>query len=556
MQLFYVRERIDYIVADNDMQCPVCFLPPEKDQLENKKITTDRLYFVSDPMLQNIVAFLRKINKTDAISLASAESKKEIFGQPQFPLHINDRRDNLEPLPYPQEKIEALKKKEKIRAAILVGNDEHPINSDHLAAELDMLHRKLSAIFPCVEMDVYCHRLPRDFTAYLSVNAVTNIYQMPAGLHMLMQYDLYADLTNIRESSGFREALDSLIDVLNLPAQADESYCECRPPEDLVSVIIPTYNRSGFLKQAVESVLNQTYKNLELLIVDDGSPDDTRTIIEQYAAQDTRVRYLEQKNSGVSVARNRGISDSNGEYLLFLDDDDMLLPHAVQKMHSYIKRQPADLKLVYGDAFLYHQNENRNVLTDLPSVGDKPGLYYQFLKGNPILSVFVLVEKKAVLEAGMFDPRFICGQDFDLWMKIILSHRIAKLRIPVAFYRVHGAQRVSNIARVRYYCDCVALKMLQDISPADLFPGKTDKEELAEELEALARSVLKTDTAYPHLDTALEIVRLAQKEHLTEKRQEYIAYLEREIPAILKKSFNTELRATGGLPAIERVLGE
>lgn len=555
MNLFYVRERIEYLVAHGDMQCPICFLPPEKDQLETRKINTGRLYFVSDPMLQNIVAYLRKINKTDVISLASAESRKEIFGQTQFPLCISDMCDDPVSSPYPQAKIEGLKKKDRIRIAILVGNDDHPAHADHLAAELDMLHRKLSAVFLCVEIDVYCHRLPRDFSAYLSVSAVTNIDQMPAGLNKLMQYDLYADLTEIEEGSDFREGLASFLEALYMPAQAAEGHrkdpfkvtsAACRHPEELVSVIIPTHNRSGLLRQAVESVLNQTHRKLELLIVDDGSTDDSKKVIEEYAGQDRRVIFLQQENAGVSAARNRGISSARGKYLLFLDDD-MLLPHALQKMLSFLKSRSKDVKLVYGDAFRYHQHENRKVLSDLPSVGDKPGLYLQFLMGNPILSVFVLVEKKAVLEAGMFDPRFICGQDFDLWMKIILKQRIAKLRIPVALYRVHEAQRVSNRARVRYYSDCVALKLLQAIEPGELFPEKRRKEELANALEGLARSVLRTDTAYPHLDTALEIVRLAQREYPTGKRQAYITYLEREIPVILKDEFDSELRATNSM---------
>jgi len=552
MQLLYVRERIDYTVAHGDIQCLICFLPPDKGRIEAGRLTADRLYFVSDLMLQTVIGNLRKINKADAIAVVSNVNRQELLSQPQFPLCIGGMSDAPVSPACIKNIIGVLKKKNRIRVAILAGNDDQPDDADHLSVELDMLHRKLSAVSPCVEIDVYCHRLPRDFSAYLSVNAVTNIYQMPSGLNKLMQYDLYADLTGMNAITAFREGLAFFLEVMNMPVQAPEInpgpteviLAGCSDPEDLVSVIIPTYNRSGFLKQAVESVLNQTYRNLELLIIDDGSTDDTRPVIEQYARRDLRVRYLEQENAGVPAARNRGISSSRGDYLLFLDDDDMLLPYAVQKMLSFLKQQGEDVKLVYGDAFFYHQDGGRKVLSDLPSIADRTGLYRQFLGGDPILSVFVMVEKNAVLEAGMFDPSFHYCQDYDLWMKILLRHRIAKLRIPVAIYRVHEAQRVKNRALVRFYSDCVALKLLQAIKPGDLFPEITGKKELADALEGLSRSVLGGKTAFPHFDTALELVRLAQKEHPTEKRQVHLENLEREIPVILKNNFQCELRAS------------
>ncbi len=91
----------------------------------------------------------------------------------------------------------------------------------------------------------------------------------------------------------------------------------------LISVIIPTYNRANFLGEAIESVLSQTYKNLEVIIIDDGSTDDTRQLIEKYT--DKRIIYLYQEHGGTSAARNKGIQEAKGEYIAFLDSDDIWL---------------------------------------------------------------------------------------------------------------------------------------------------------------------------------------------------------------------------------------
>src|SRR5262245_47409787 len=94
-------------------------------------------------------------------------------------------------------------------------------------------------------------------------------------------------------------------------------------PRGLVSVLVPTYNRSKLVRRAVESALAQSYRRLEVLVVDDGSSDDTRQVIE---GMDPRVRYIRQANAGVSAARNRGIAEARGEFVAFLDSDDEWLP--------------------------------------------------------------------------------------------------------------------------------------------------------------------------------------------------------------------------------------
>src|ERR1044071_7280152 len=103
-----------------------------------------------------------------------------------------------------------------------------------------------------------------------------------------------------------------------------------------VSVIIPCYNHAHFLRDAIESVLNQTYSHYEILVVDDGSTDDSATVAESYS----KVRCVRQANQGLSAARNRGIRESQSEYLVFLDADDRLLPRALEIGVRELARRP------------------------------------------------------------------------------------------------------------------------------------------------------------------------------------------------------------------------
>ena len=114
---------------------------------------------------------------------------------------------------------------------------------------------------------------------------------------------------------------------------------------DLISVIIPVYNVEEYLCRCVDSVLDQTYRNTEILLVDDGSPDNCPAICDEYARQDARVRVLHQENKGLSGARNAGIDVAKGQWLAFVDSDDYLAPDFLERLLEACERTGSDLSV-------------------------------------------------------------------------------------------------------------------------------------------------------------------------------------------------------------------
>ncbi len=108
----------------------------------------------------------------------------------------------------------------------------------------------------------------------------------------------------------------------------------------LVSVVMPSYNRSNFIGSAIDSILNQTYNNFEFIIVDDGSTDSTSKVLQKYAAKDKRIILLRQNNQGAAAARNNGVDKAQGKYIAFMDDDDISLPNRLEKQVTFLEKYP------------------------------------------------------------------------------------------------------------------------------------------------------------------------------------------------------------------------
>ncbi len=213
-------------------------------------------------------------------------------------------------------------------------------------------------------------------------------------------------------TSGKAESVESCADANSDPLNSLKSVQELLAAElnssPLVTVIIPTYNRSKVLLRALDTALNQTYRNLEVIVVDDGSTDDTRAALAPYG---NRIRYIHQQNQGASAARNYGISEAHGKYIAFLDSDDEWLPTKLEKQVALLETHPEFsfvACLATDEKRTYTGYENHAT---------------QFMKF--ILQPFTqnmtryVVRRECFQKYGQFDTSIHGPEDWELWLRLL-----------------------------------------------------------------------------------------------------------------------------------------
>jgi glycosyltransferase involved in cell wall biosynthesis len=215
----------------------------------------------------------------------------------------------------------------------------------------------------------------------------------------------------------------------------------------LVSVIIPTYNMARFVSEAVRSVLEQTYPKYEVIVVDDGSTDATKDELDKFGDQ---IRYLHQDNRGPSAARNLGIKIARGEYICFLDSDDLWLPNKLIVQHDFMERNH-DIDFVFSD----HEEFNAEKIVlrsffaekvfrvEITSQIPVQEAFRKLVIENFISTPTVMVRKVCFEKVGLFDESLSSVEDRDMWLRIAAYFRIACLPVIVCRRRIHE----SNISR-------------------------------------------------------------------------------------------------------------
>lgn len=201
----------------------------------------------------------------------------------------------------------------------------------------------------------------------------------------------------------------------------------------LVSVVIPSYNSASYVTAAVESVLQQSCADLEVLVIDDGSTDDTRAVISSFGAP---VRYYHQPNSGVSVARNRGIAESTARYVAFLDADDTWFPSKLERQLDAMARAPGFGLCYTGFRFV---DDALRPLRDFHPRQFDDALEAVLFEGNIVSSICtVLVERALFEEVGGFDPALSQCADWDMWVRLARRTRFLALDEVLVTYRQHA----------------------------------------------------------------------------------------------------------------------
>lgn len=217
-----------------------------------------------------------------------------------------------------------------------------------------------------------------------------------------------------------------------------------------VTVVIPTFNRADLIGQTLQSVAAQTFPDWECVVVDDGSTDNTRQVVESFAARDPRFRYAWQENASAAAARNRGVELATGEFIAFVDSDDLWPPDRLAWQVEALRNDP-EAVLAYGNTFVFRNGDTTKGGLYMGYVTDKPA-GWAFEKLIVCSSIYSpLVRASAIRKLGGFDLSLPSAEDWDTWLalskvgKLVFDPRVA------LYYRAHEGNKSGNTLR-NYTC--------------------------------------------------------------------------------------------------------
>lgn len=252
-----------------------------------------------------------------------------------------------------------------------------------------------------------------------------------------------------------------------------------------ISVIIPTYNRADLLKDAVDSVLAQTYQDFELLIIDDGSTDHTRELLASY---ETHVTYLFQGNRGVSSARNLGIRSSTGEYIALLDSDDLWLPSKLEQQVTVMEHDP-NLQLCHTEEIWIRRGVRVNPKRKHQKYG---GYIFPYCLPLCVISPSsVMIRRMLFDDIGCFDEELPACEDYDLWLRITKTYPVHFIETPLIIKR--GGHE-DQLSRKYWGIDRFRIQALEKLlQTGDLTPEQQEQtlQELRCKCEVMAKGSLK-----------------------------------------------------------------
>lgn len=211
-----------------------------------------------------------------------------------------------------------------------------------------------------------------------------------------------------------------------------------------VSVIIPTYNRAYLIGRAIQSVLNQTYQDFEIIVVDDGSTDNTEEIVRSF--KNKRIKYIRhEKNKGGAAARNTGIKVARGEYIAFQDSDDEWLPEKLERQMRVFENAPLEVGVVYT-GFYRLQNNKKTYIPSSRIIQKEGNIFSNLLKGNFVTMQAAVVKTGCFERAGMFDENLPRLQDWELFIRIAKYYHFKCIDEPlvISYYQPHSISADKN----------------------------------------------------------------------------------------------------------------
>ena len=299
----------------------------------------------------------------------------------------------------------------------------------------------------------------------------------------------------------------------------------------LISIIVPVYNPGKYLRRCIESLINQTYSNIEVLLVDDGSSDGSDEICEEYKNSDSRISVIHQTNSGVSIARNRALDIAKGEYISFVDSDDYVTADFIESLYRAISENVVDLSICglekigginiktgeYDDTY-----KSEKILLDYTGVIERDSLWFHSIDSNLIGGyLWNKLFKRCILDGSKLDSRLSIGEDMLFLVQYLLridkAYYIAK---PMYKYQMNEQSALNNIDSTKK--DVLVRKMESSMLATELIQKCTDNE----------NGRIKNYVSYRRVRSSLWCMFRMINTNVYDKD------LEREIKCTVKKNYN------------------
>lgn len=242
-----------------------------------------------------------------------------------------------------------------------------------------------------------------------------------------------------------------------------------------ISVVVTCYNYGHYLSGCVDSILGQTFESFEVIVVDDGSTDDTPERIKPFLERDGRIRYIRKSNGGQASAKNTGVWHSRGEFLAFLDADDLWQPEKLQKQIELFKDK--SIGVVFS-RMEFIDEQGRELISSPPAgyLTPRAGKVTDYLLFDNFVPFSSSIVRRECLENhGVFDEALAMGIDWDLWLRLSVHYQFAYVDEPLLRYRVGHAGQMSKKLEVRQKCSDLIFKRFVDDNKARLDPDVVKK---------------------------------------------------------------------------------
>lgn len=300
--------------------------------------------------------------------------------------------------------------------------------------------------------------------------------------------------------------------------------------QPLVSVIMPAYNAERYIAESIQSVLDQSYGNWELVVVDDGSTDKTAETVQRFAAGDSRVKCISQRNSGQGKARNTGIENSSGSLIAFLDSDDLWLPEKLERQVQFLIDTKVDV--VYSDIIIFYDVDTDLGPTEFPTVtGKSEGrkMFDLLLLENRIPVASVVLRREIFNVAGPFEESrtYQACEDYDLWLKLAAQGALFYgMPAKLVKYRRHSMAMTVKESKV--------LKPMLRVIRRHIDNGNLNEKQKRFRLRGLYRNLIGALLAEGELAEAREYL----KEFADWDKSGVVTSLQKRLIKISPRSFN------------------